>query len=250
MATSPLAFKGIALFTPGGDVIYCIDPHKQKRWHMHLCGALQHWLGLAEPPHFLVPCYTATIDRILDPNTQQLLDLAEASPLVLRYQPLLNALFQTKGLVWHPAPLHPEVCDPMVLATHRSQFPQLWDAHDLVVRYEQPIATPTAPPASLIPSSKSSNPATQGYVFRLFVSGHSMVTQRTMQKLHQLLEETLTQPYTLKVLDVSQHPEQAELDHVTATPTLVRAFPLPSRRIVGSFDNVDQLLGVLNSLNE
>ncbi|MFM7558989.1 MAG: circadian clock protein KaiB, partial [Cylindrospermopsis raciborskii] len=56
----PQVFKGIALFTPGGDLIYCIDPSKQKRWHLHLCGVLQQILNLSEPPHFLVPCYTAT----------------------------------------------------------------------------------------------------------------------------------------------------------------------------------------------
>ena len=120
MEASPPVFKGIALFTPGGVVIYCIDPHKQARWHMHLCGALQHLLNLAEPPHFLTPCYAATIDRSLHPKTQQVSDIAEASALVIRYQPLLNAIFETPGLIWQKAPPHPEICDPAVLATYRT----------------------------------------------------------------------------------------------------------------------------------
>ncbi|MDJ0558735.1 MAG: circadian clock protein KaiB, partial [Microcystis sp. M53599_WE4] len=33
----PDIFKGIALFTPGGDLIYCIDPDKQTHWHLNLC---------------------------------------------------------------------------------------------------------------------------------------------------------------------------------------------------------------------
>ena len=61
--SSPLAFKGIALFTPGGDVVYCIDPKKQNRWHVQLCGLLQYLLNLPELPHFLVPSYAATLDR-------------------------------------------------------------------------------------------------------------------------------------------------------------------------------------------
>ncbi|HEY9642884.1 MAG TPA: hypothetical protein V6C57_20515, partial [Coleofasciculaceae cyanobacterium] len=86
-------FKGIALFTPGGDLVYCIDPKKQNRWHMQLCAVFQELLGLTELPHFLLPCYTATIDRWIDPHTQEIQTFAEASPLVLRHQALLNVLF-------------------------------------------------------------------------------------------------------------------------------------------------------------
>jgi len=249
MTGSSLAFKGIALFTPGGDLVYCIDPHKQVRWHIHLCNALQHLLGLSEPPHFLVPCYTATVDRCLDPNTQQLSQIAEISPLVAQYQPLLNAIFATGELTWSKIQLQSTICDPVVLSTYRSQFPQLWDCHDLVVRYEQVIAAPPhLSTQSALPAMEQASP--KGYVFRLFVSGHSIGTQQTLQKLHQLLEQVLDQPYTLKLIDVSQHPEQAELDQVTATPTLVRAYPLPVRRIVGNLDSEEQLFGILKLLDE
>ncbi|HEY9655035.1 MAG TPA: circadian clock KaiB family protein, partial [Crinalium sp.] len=64
------------------------------------------------------------------------------------------------------------------------------------------------------------------------------------QALHRVLEQSLSHPYTLKVIDVSQHPEQAELDQVSATPTLVKVYPRPVRRIVGDLDNVDQLLRI------
>lgn len=249
MSRSPLAFKGIALFTPGGDLVYCIDPYKQVRWHIHLCNTLQHLLGLAEPPHFLVPCYTATVDRSLDSTTHQLSQVAELSPLVVRYQPLLNAIFGTGNLNWNQAPYSFSNCDPIVLSTYRSQFPQLWESHDLVVRYEQ---TPSTPSISLSPSATPVivDSHSKGYVLRLFVSGHSVATQQTLQKLHQLLEQILDQPYTLKLIDVRQHPEQAELDQVTATPTLVRAYPLPVRKIVGSLDSETQLFGILKLLDD
>lgn len=48
----PQVFKGIALFTPGGDLIYGIDPHKQTQWHSHLCQGLQAIMGLTDSPHF------------------------------------------------------------------------------------------------------------------------------------------------------------------------------------------------------
>jgi len=250
MTGSPQAFKGIALFTPGGDLVYCIDPLKQVRWHIHLCNALQHLLGLTEPPHFLIPCYTATVDRSLDPITQQLSQVAELSPLVARYQPLLNAIFETPNLTWTQIPSLPTNCDPIVMTTYRSQFPQLWESHDLVVRYEQVLPTSPAPSSLQVISSDMEPPQSKGYVLRLFVSGHNMATQQTLKQLHHLLEQILDQPYTLKLIDVRQHPEQAELDQVTATPTLVRAYPLPVRRIVGNLDNEDQLFGILKLLDD
>lgn len=236
-------FKGIALFTPGGDLIYCIDPDKQNRWHLHLCAALQEVMNLPEPPHFLTPCFAATVDRWQDPQTQKIQTIAEAAPAVLRYQALLNVIFETENLIWQPAQLPEGVCDPAVLMTYCHQFPQLWQAHDLVIRFEQMLR----PAAEAAVAARSPAAETQGYVFRLFVSGHSTATERTLQTLHHLLEQCLGHPYTLKVIDVFQHPEQAELDQVSATPTLVKVWPPPVRRIVGNLDNVDQLLRVLGS---
>ena len=132
----PKLFKGIALFTPGGDLIYCIDPSKKGRWHSHLCRALQEILDLPEPPHFLVPVYTATIDHWLDPRTEKVRTFAEAYPAVIRYQALLNAVFNTGNLTWQKTPWHDGLCDSIVLATYRSSFEQLWENHDLIVRLE------------------------------------------------------------------------------------------------------------------
>ncbi|MEY3869581.1 MAG: hypothetical protein RLZZ338_3472 [Cyanobacteriota bacterium] len=273
-STFPKFFKGIALFTPGGDLIYCIDPSKQSRWHLHLCVILQEILGLSEPPHFLIPCYTATIDRWFDPQTQQVKLEAETYPPVVRYQHLLNAVFQCGDLVW-PVRVH-DLCNPMVLGSYYEQFPQLWENHDLVVQVPQQdsqtipvkkgnlsalglgssfddslalesLGTPTIG----LPVSRSSivqQPDTHGYVLRLFVSGNSALTERTLQTLHQLLEKSLGHPYTLKVVDVFKHPEEAEADQISATPTLIKVWPKPVRRIVGALDDVDKILRLLDAV--
>jgi circadian clock protein KaiB len=264
--TTPFkAFKGIALFTPGGDLIYCIDPSKRQRWHLQLCLELQQILGLPEPPHFLVPCYTATLDCWLDPQTQQIQTFAEAYPLVMRYQTLLNAVFGVGELEWQAAPWSEELCDPIALATYRSSFPQLWEDRSLIVRFDpsttntqigwdvnanfsQVEATPeietTVP--GIIPV-KSQFSEKLGYVLRLFVAGHNANTERILQTLHQMLEQSLRYPYTLKVVDVFKHPDQAELYQVSATPTLVRAWPQPVRRLVGDIDNTAKILQLLVS---
>jgi circadian clock protein KaiB len=258
---SPELFKGIALFTPGGDLVYCSDPNKQKRWHLHLCMVLRDILGLSEPPHFLVPCYTATVDRWLVPYSGQVQTFAEAAPAILRYQPLLNQIFGTGDLIWHATSLQEGLCDPVVLSVYRHQFPQLWETHDLIVqcnrsqfRYLEEVNEPmtVAPPPTDLsmpePLHRTSlQPAQppQGYVFRLFVSGSSGGTERILQSLHQFLEESLSHPYTLKVIDVTRHPELAEQDQISATPTLVRVYPLPVRRVVGNLESADHLLGMM-----
>lgn len=236
-------FKGIALFTPGGDIIYCIDPSKQGRWHLHLCAALQEILDLPEPPHFLVPCYTATIDHWLNPRTQKIQTFAEAYPAVIRHQAVLNAIFGTSELVWQTSPWQEGMCDRLVLSTYRDTFPQLWEDHDLIVRLDLADVSPQYPQHPI--QTQSGNH--QGYVLRLFVAGHSPTTERILQNLYELLERSLTAPYTLKVIDVLVHPEQAEIDQVSATPTLVKAWPHPIRRIVGDLDNVDKLLQMLGA---
>lgn len=245
----PALFKGIALFSPGGDLIYCIDSNKQKHWHLHLCAALQEMLGLPEVPHFLVPCYTATVDRWLDPQTQQVKTVAEAYPAVLRYQTLLNAVFETGDLVWQAARWPEGVCDPLVLTTYRKQFAPLWENHDLVVCLQRAdLQRPSYPEVQTNLSEEVSSPEAQGYVLRLFVSGHSASTERILQNLHGLLEQALTYPYTLKVIDVFRHPEQAEADQVSATPTLVKVWPRPVRRIVGDLEDGHTVLRVLGLL--
>jgi circadian clock protein KaiB len=295
-------FKGIAMFTPGGDLIYGIDPSKLVHWHLHLCAALQEILGLPEPPHFLVPGYTATIDRWLDPRTQQLRTSAEIYRPVLHHQTLLNAVFGTRNLIWQVAPWQEESCDPIVVETYRPQFPQLWEDHDLIVRFERPErfsyfhslgeGYPTGSPkdspnregftnkeasswdvtsfpySAEVPTSANANatgdlqeskassdsqgidahsqqPNAQGYLLRLFVSGNSEATEYTLKSLHQLLEHSLNHPYTLKVIDVSKHPDQAEANQISATPTLLRLWPQPVRRIVGDLNDFETLLRVL-----
>ncbi|WP_341526822.1 circadian clock KaiB family protein [Nostoc sp. UHCC 0302] len=241
--SKPQLFKGIALFTPGGDLIYCIDSSKQGRWHLHLCNALQEILDLSEPPHFLVPCYTATIDHWLDPRSQKVQTFAEAYPAVIKHQALLNAIFGTKELIWQAAPWQDGLCDRMVLSTYHSSFPELWEDHDLIVRLD--LSEPVPKYHRQAVTAQQEQFTTQGYVLRLFVAGHSGTTERILQNLHELLERSLRQPYTLKVIDVLTNPEQAEINQVSATPTLMKVWPHPIRRIVGNLDHGERILQML-----
>jgi circadian clock protein KaiB len=282
----PKFFKGIALFTPGGDLIYGIDSNKQARWHIHLCATLQEILGLSEPPHFLIPSYTATVDRWLDPLSQQIITLGEVYPAVQRYQPLLKVIFETEDSFWQVPPWQEAHCDPMIIEAYREQFPQLWQDHDLIVRLnsnhsyywsenslselkEFTKSKQNSTIVSELTSTKESNldleeaklgssyqksdrfsatsKGTEGYILRLFISSDNLTVEKTLARIHQLLEHGLAHPYTLKVIDISQHPEQAELHQVSATPTLVRVWPEPVRRIVGELDDLPRVLRIISS---
>lgn len=251
--------------------MYCLDPSKQGHWHGQLCHALQTLLNLPEPPLFLVPCYTAALDRWLHPQTQILQICAEAYPRVWRYRPLLNTLFATQLTDWVPISTPVQACDAAVIHSYRHRFPQLWQNHNLVIRLDQvdlqhpsstiPFApllgtSPTLPVHpqghELEPSVKGEREAhlnqgdpSQGYVLRLFVSGHSTSTTTILETLHQLLDEALDCHYTLKVIDVAKHPDRAEADQISATPTLIKIWPQPTRRLVGNPMAPDQVMQLL-----
>ncbi|BAU40779.1 circadian clock KaiB family protein [Leptolyngbya sp. O-77] len=251
-APPPELYKGIALFTPGGDLVYCIDPDKQSHWHLHLCAALQEWLDLSEPPLFLVPWYTASIDRWRSPENQSIITSAEVYPLVARHQAVLNAVFGTGDLLWQTVQPPDNLDESLMLLTYQSRFPELWRSHDLVIRYESPAiqqAAPSAQPPSswsrLSWQAQSPNVSKQGYVLRLYVSSNSDVTEAILTNLHRLLEDLIQQPYTLKIIDVYKYPDLAEQDQITATPTLVRVWPEPVRRVTGRLEDASRVMQLL-----
>jgi len=225
-------FKGIALFTPGGDLVYSLDPTKQEHWHLHLCLKLQSLLNLPEPPHFLVPAYTATIDRGWNAQTQQIQTWAEIYPAVQRQRTLLEAIFGVDNLQWHQIPWQEEISGRFLVESYRTNFPQLWESHDLIVPYNWSFT-------SELPNIYSN------YILTLFVAGHSTNTRQTLKLIHELLEKNLSTKYTLKVVDIFKHPEQAENHHISATPTLIRLWPQPIKRVVGALEDTEKILKII-----
>ncbi|MGB7315037.1 MAG: circadian clock KaiB family protein [Nodosilinea sp.] len=234
------SFKGIALFTPGGDCVYCLDEQKRAHWHLDLCATLQTHLGLAEPPYFLLPCFTATVDRWVNPMTQAQAMVAEAYPRALRFQPLLNALFDLGSLQWQPNYSSAEECSVALIESYRPTFPQLWECHDLVIQVEQvvrhseePLPIDTLDTLGVLP---------QPHCFKLFVSGaDTIATEKMLRFLYTTLESMLPSAYTLQVIDVTTHPDEAEAAHISATPTLIQVSPEPVRRVVGNVISQEQM---------
>jgi circadian clock protein KaiB len=86
--------------------------------------------------------------------------------------------------------------------------------------------------------------ATKGagrFVLRLFVAGATARSRQAVMRARQLCEIELKGICELEVIDVYQQPILARDGQIVATPTLVREFPKPVRRLIGDLTNIARL---------
>jgi circadian clock protein KaiB len=79
--------------------------------------------------------------------------------------------------------------------------------------------------------------STGKYVLRLYVAGATERSHRAVLRARQLCEAELKGNCELEVIDVYQQPILARDGQIVATPTLVREFPRPVRRLIGNLSN-------------
>ena len=84
------------------------------------------------------------------------------------------------------------------------------------------------------------------YVLRLYVAGATDRSQQAILRARQLCETELKGNFDLEVIDVYQQPILARDGQIVATPTLVREFPQPVRRLIGNLSNTSGLFVGLN----
>lgn len=71
-------------------------------------------------------------------------------------------------------------------------------------------------------------------VLHLFVAGRTARAERAIRTLRTICERDLAEfPYELHVIDVLTEPQQAEERKILATPTLIKEYPYPPRRVIG-----------------
>jgi circadian clock protein KaiB len=89
-------------------------------------------------------------------------------------------------------------------------------------------------------------------VLQLFVAGRTPRAERAIAVLRRICERELAgHDCEIVVVDVLADPEQAEVRKIIATPTLIKEFPLPQRRIIGDLAaDPLELLAALNLLPE
>lgn len=75
------------------------------------------------------------------------------------------------------------------------------------------------------------------------MAGATARSRQALRRVHQLCELELKDNFTLEVIDVYQQPELARINQIIATPTLVKEYPLPVRRFIGTLANTHSLFG-------
>jgi circadian clock protein KaiB len=85
-------------------------------------------------------------------------------------------------------------------------------------------------------------PSTGRTVLRLYVAGATARSRQALLRVRRLCESELNGECDLKVIDIYQQPTLARDGQIIATPTLVREFPRPVRRLIGSLSNTAALL--------
>ncbi len=88
------------------------------------------------------------------------------------------------------------------------------------------------------------------YVLRLFVAGATARSRHAIRRVRQLCAAELKENCTLEVVDIYQQPGQARDNQIVATPTLIKEFPRPVRRIIGNLLNTAGLFVELDLITK
>jgi circadian clock protein KaiB len=87
-----------------------------------------------------------------------------------------------------------------------------------------------------------SGPATERYELRLYVAGMTPRSSRAIANIKEICEEHLKGRYDLQVFDLYQQQKLTEGEQIVAVPTLIKALPVPLRRIIGDLSNREKVL--------
>jgi circadian clock protein KaiB len=80
------------------------------------------------------------------------------------------------------------------------------------------------------------------YELRLYIAGQTRKSITALANLRRLCNEHLAGQYRIEIIDLMEHPEQAQHDQILAIPTLVRRLPEPIKRIIGDLSNQERVL--------
>jgi circadian clock protein KaiB len=80
------------------------------------------------------------------------------------------------------------------------------------------------------------------YVLRLYVTGQTPRSLQSVENLQRLCEKHLPGRFSLEVIDIYQQPALAAEGQIIAAPTLIKAMPLPLRRLVGDFSDSNRVV--------
>ena len=83
------------------------------------------------------------------------------------------------------------------------------------------------------------------FQFRLYVTGASVRSLLAIENFRHICTREFGPDAEIEVIDVLREPERAEAERILTTPTLIRAYPDPVRRITGDLSDERAVLRAL-----
>ena len=80
------------------------------------------------------------------------------------------------------------------------------------------------------------------YAFKLYVVEDTANGMQAISNLKEITELIPKGQCKVEVIDILKNPEIAIKDHIIATPTLIKAYPYPPRRVIGDLSNLDNVI--------
>jgi len=105
---------------------------------------------------------------------------------------------------------------------------------------------PLSPSNSNVPADSIAGDPSGRYRLRLFVAGNTPRSVRAIRNIRAICDDNLRGLYDLEVVDIYQCPEQMQAEQIVVIPTLLKAQPLPVRRLVGDLSDHARVLLALD----
>jgi len=91
----------------------------------------------------------------------------------------------------------------------------------------------------------SENPA-NFYKLCLYITGMTPICRKAIENIKTICDTHLLDNYELEIIDMYQDPLLAIEDQIIASPTLVKKFPLPIKKLIGNLSDTGKILKALD----
>jgi circadian clock protein KaiB len=82
---------------------------------------------------------------------------------------------------------------------------------------------------------------------RLYIAGNAQNSLRAIVNARAICDKYFSDSYDLEIVDMFIDPERALTDRIIVTPTLLKLFPSPARRMIGDLSDTNLLLLTLQN---
>lgn len=79
-------------------------------------------------------------------------------------------------------------------------------------------------------------------ILKLYITNFTQKIENALEKLKDTCDREFNNGYELSVINILENSQMAEDDRVLATPTLIKQFPEPVKRMIGDISNIDKVM--------